>query len=119
MDMTKYSQSDSKDLKAADFIGANLKVKISGVEIRNYEAKDGQQASSKPALAFEGKEKQLVLNATNTKILCDAYGNDSDGWISHEIGLTVKDYSDKGFGHGWIVRALDVAEPDFDDSIPF
>ena len=72
MDMTKYSQSDSKDLKAADFIGKNLKVVISGVEIRNYEAKDGQPASSKPALKFEGKEKQLVLNATNTKILCGA-----------------------------------------------
>jgi hypothetical protein len=51
--------------------------------------------------------------------LCEAYGDDSDGWIEHEIGLTVADYTDKGFGHGWIVRALDVAEPDFDDEIPF
>lgn len=119
MDMSQYSQSDSKDLKAADFIGKNLKVVISGVEIRNYEAKDGQPASSKPALSFEGKEKGLVLNATNTKTLCEAYGNDSDGWISHEIGLAVKDYSDKGYGHGWIVTPLDVAAPDFDDDIPF
>ena len=119
MDMSKYSQSDSKDLKAADFIGRNLKVVISGVNIRNYEAKDNQPASSKPALSFEGKEKQLVLNATNTKTLCDAYGNDSDGWIGHEIGLTVADYTDKGFGHGWIVKPLDIKEPDFDDDIPF
>ena len=119
MDMTQYSQSDSKDLKAADFIGKNLKVRISGVQIRNFEARDDQPANSKPALSFEGKDKQLVLNATNTKVLCDAYGSESDGWVGHEIGLSVKDYSDKGFGHGWIVTPLDVKAPDYDDDIPF
>ena len=119
MDMTQYSQSDSKDLKAADFIGTNLKVTISGVEIRTYEAKNNQHANAKPALSFEGKEKQLVLNATNTKILCDAYGGDSDSWTGHDIGLTVADYTDKGFGHGWVIRPLDVAAPDYDDDIPF
>lgn len=119
MDMTQYSKSDSKDLKAADFIGSNLKVTISGVEIRNYEAKEGQPANSKPALSFVGKDKQLVLNATNTKILCDAYGNDSDGWVNHQIGLSVADYTGKGFGHGWVVTPLDVAAPDYSDDIPF
>lgn len=119
MDMTKYSQSDSKDLKAAEFIGKNLKVVISGVEIRDYPANEKQAASSKPVLSFEGKDKQLVLNATNTKTLCSAYGKDSDDWITHEIGLTVEDYTDRGFGHGWIVRPLDVEPEDFDDDIPF
>jgi len=119
MDMTQYSQSDSKDLKAAEFIGKNLKVIISGVEIRDYPAQDGKPANSKPVLSFEGKDKQLVLNATNTKVLCTAYGNDDEGWKNHEIGLTVADYTDKGFGHGWIVTPLDVAAPDFDDDIPF
>ena len=119
MDMTKYSQGDSKDLKAAEFIGKNLRVKISGVDVRDYEANEKQPANSKPVLSFEGKDKQLVLNATNTKILCTAYGSDSDGWVGHEIGLTVADYTDKGYGHGWVVKALDVAEPDFDDDIPF
>ncbi len=118
-DMSKYGQSDSKDLKAAEFIGKNLKVVISGVEIRDYPANEKQAANSKPVLSFEGKDKVLVLNATNTKVLCTAYGNDDGDWISHEIGLTVADYTDKGYGHGWIVRALDVAEPDFDDSLPF
>ena len=119
MDMTKYSQSDSNDLKAAEFIGANLKVVISGVEIRNYPAKDNQPANSKPVLSFDGKTKVLVLNSTNTKTLCDAYGSDSDSWKNHEIGLTVKDYTSKGFGHGWVVTPLDVAPTDFDDDIPF
>ena len=119
MDMTKYSQSDSNDLKASDFIGKNLKVTISKVEIRNFEASEKMAANSKPSLHFEGKEKTLVLNATNTKTLCDAYGGDSEGWIGKQVGLTVADYTNKGFGHGWVVRPLDIVEPDFDDAIPF
>lgn len=119
MDMTKYSQSDSKDLKAAEFIGKNLKVTISGIEIRDYPADNNKPANSKPVLSFVGKDKQLVLNATNTKILCGAYGNDSNGWEGHEIGLTVADYTDKGFGHGWVVQPLDVEPADFTDDIPF
>ena len=119
MDMTQYSKSDSKDLKAAEFIGRNLKVTINKVEIRSYEATENKPANSKPALSFVGKEKQLILNATNTKILCEAYGDDSNSWIDHEIGLTVADYTDKGFGHGWVVQPLDVEGPDFSDDIPF
>ena len=103
MDMSKYAESDSKDLKAKNFIGKNLKVKISGVEIVHYDAKEGQDASDKPRLNFEGKEKGLVLNATNTQTLVQAYGTDSDDWIGHEIGLSTKDYTDKGYGHGWLV----------------
>jgi hypothetical protein len=119
MDMTKYSQGDSNDLKAVDFIGKNLKVVISKVEIRNFEATEKMPANSKPCLHFEGKEKTLVLNATNTKTLCEAYGADSDGWIGKQVGLTVADYTSKGFGHGWVVTALDVEPPAFEDDIPF
>ena len=117
--MSKYSQSDSKDLKAADFIGKNLKVRISAVEVRQYPATEDKPANEKPVLSFEGKDRGLVLNATNTKILCNAYGVMDSDWIGHEIGLTVADYTDKGFGHGWVVKPLDVEEPDFDDDIPF
>ena len=118
-DMSKYGTSDSKDLKAADFIGKNLKVVISGVEVRKYPASEDRPATEKPALTFEGKEKTLVLNATNTKTLCTAYGDFDTDWIGHEVGLTVADYTDKGFGHGWIVTALDVEGPEFESDIPF
>ena len=117
--MSQYGTSDGTDLKAVDFIGKNLKVVISGVEIRKYPAKDDQAATEKPALSFEGKEKTLVLNATNTKVLIKAYGEFDTDWIGHEIGLTTADYTDKGFGHGWVVSPLDVEPEDFDDSIPF
>ena len=118
VDMSQYSSSENSDLKAKDFVGKSLKVKIAEVTIRDYPATDDQPASSKPVLSFEGKEKVLVLNATNTKSLCTAYGDDSDEWLNREIGLTVADYTDKGFGHGWVVTPLDVPAPTFEDA-PF
>ena len=119
MDMTQYSQSDSNDLKAAEFIGKNFKVFIEKVDIRNFDASDKMPANSKPCLSFKDKEKTLVLNATNTKVLCDAYGNNSDSWVGHEIGLSVADYTSKGFGHGWVVTPTDVPPPEFNDDIPW
>jgi len=117
VDMTQYSGSESKWLKAADMLGANLKVIISEVKILEFEATDKQPASSKSALMFENKAKGLCLNATNNKILCKAYGADSDGWVGHEIGLSTAEYDN--FSPGWVITPLDVAEPDFDDDIPF
>jgi len=116
MDMTQYATTETNDLKAADFVGKNLKVKISKVEIRDYPARDNQPASVKGVLHFEGKEKTLVLNKTNTKILINAYGKDSDEWINREVGLSTHETE---MGTGWVVKPLDVKEPEFDDEIPF
>ncbi len=119
VDMSKYSKSEGDDLKAADHIGKLFKLVIADISIRDYPATDKQAANSKPVLSFEKTDKALVVNATNTKLLCEAYGDDSEGWKGHEIGLSVADYTDKGYGHGWVVKALDIPEPEFDDSIPF
>jgi F0F1-type ATP synthase alpha subunit len=117
--MTKFAESQSKDLKAAEFVGKNLKVRIASVTIQHFDANGDQAAQDKPRLTFAGKEKGLILNSTNTQALVKAYGSDSETWVGHEIGLTTKDYSDKGYGHGWIVTPLDVKAPDFNDDIPF
>jgi len=117
MDMSKYAQSDSKDLKAADFRGQNLKVVISGVSTRTYPAREDQPEQTKPVLTFEGKEKVLVVNGGNTKTLCEAYGPMDSDWLEHEVGLSTKDY--EGFGTGWVITPLDVEAPEFDDEIPF
>lgn len=119
MDMTKYAESQSKDLKATEFIGKNLRVRIAAVTIQHFEANDQQAAQDKPRMTFVGKEKGLILNLTNIQTLVKAYGTNSEDWVNHEVGLTTKDYSEKGFGHGWIVTPLDVEKPDFDDSVPF
>ena len=117
VDMSKFAHSDSKDLKAADFLGQNLKVVISAVTIREYPEKDGKPANAKPVLSFAGKEKGLVVNPTNTKILNNAYGKDSEDWVGHEIGLSTQEYDN--YQPGWVVQPLDVAAPDFDYDIPF
>lgn len=119
MDMTKYASSENNDLKAKDFIGKNLKATISEVSNRDYPATDDQKAQSRGVLSFEGREKKVVLNPTNTSILIEAYGKESTGWVGHEIGLSVTDYTGKGFGHGWIVTPLDVAKPSFDSDLSF
>jgi len=113
-DMSKFSSSESKHLKAKDFLGKNLKVTISDVQIVEFEASEGAEAATRAVLLFEGKEKGLVLNATNNKTLCDAYGNDSDGWIGKTVALSTKEY--ENFAPGWIVNPLDV---EYSDEIPF
>ena len=117
MDMSQYKgEGNTTDLKAKDFIGKNLKVKIERVDTVTYPADENKPEQTKAVLYFVGKEKRLVLNGTNTETLCNAYGNDSDGWLGKEVALSVKDYTDKGFGHGWIVTPIEV---DFDDDIPW
>lgn len=117
MDMQKFVQENkSEDLKAKDFVGKNLKVTISKVDTVTYPANESQPEQTKPVLYFEGKEKRLVLNNTNTETLCNAYTSDSEKWIGQDISLTTKDYTAEGFGIGWIVAALN---PEFDDEIPF
>lgn len=115
--MSKYkAEGNTNDLKAKDFIGKNLKLTIERVETVTYPAHENQPEQTKPALYFVGKQKRLILNGSNTETLCTAFGDDSDEWIGKEIALTTKDYTAKGFGHGWIVAPLSV---DFNDDIPF
>lgn len=117
MDMSQYKgEGNTTDLKAKDFIGKNMRVTIERVDTVTYPADDNKPEQTKAVLYFVGKEKRLVLNGTNTETLCNAYGTESDGWLGKEIGLSVKDYTDKGFGHGWIVQALDM---EMDSDIPF
>ena len=114
--MSQYAQSNTTDLKAAEFKGQNLKAVISAVSTRTYPAKEDQPEQTKPVLAFEGKEKVLVVSGGNTKILCDAYGSMDTDWIGHEIGLSTKEWE---VGTGWIITPLDVEPTDYDDDIPF
>ena len=121
MDMSKFAGSESSWLKAADIQGKNVKVVIKEVGEIHFDAEgDVNSTNYKPAhdkatLAFEGREKGLVLNVTNTRALIGAYGPNSNDWIGKEIGLTTKEYKDFG-ATGIVVTILDT---EFDDSIPF
>lgn len=113
-DMSRFSESESKHLKAKDFLGKNLKVVIRDVQFVEFDATPDQKAQTKSVLLFEGKEKGLILNPTNNDVLCKAYGKDGDEWIGKTIALSTQEY-DK-YPPGWIVAALDI---EFDDAIPF
>ena len=78
-DQYAYGQSDY--LKAETLAGKSTRVIISDVEDVEFEK------GLKPVLSFEGKEKRLVVNATNFDILCDGISNNTNNWVGHAIVL--------------------------------
>ncbi len=52
---------------------------------------DGRKQAKLFAIKFTGKERQMVLNATNRKALVAKFGTDVKAWLGKEILLYVKD----------------------------
>lgn len=118
MDMKKYAGSESKYLRATDLQNKRPNVVIESVGLLEFDDEEKGQKVVKPTLKFRGKEKELVLNPTNTDELGQAYGWDSDGWIGKEIQLSTKFY--KNFGkEGIIVLPVRTEQDELDDKIPF
>lgn len=114
MDMNQYAGSESKYLKAKDLQGKKVRLKIREVSLVQFE--DDGKTKSKPVIWFEGKEKGMVMNGTNTEQLCKAFGADSDSWLNKEVELQSHYYS--GVDKEGLVVAPYV-EVDFDDDLPF
>jgi len=114
VDMTQYAGKESNYLKAADLQGKTPNVIIDDVELVEFE-NDGKR-EVKPALQLRGKEKKLVLNATNTDSLMRKFGADSETWKGKTIMLSTQYYAafDK---EGLVVTAIDTEG--LDDEIPF
>jgi len=117
MDMNKYAGSESKYLKAADLQGKSIRVRISGVELVEFEDDDGNK-TTKPAISLAGKQKKVVANPTTVMELGEAYGFESDGWIGKEIGLSTKHYKSLGVD-GIVIAAIREFEEIEDNSLPF
>ncbi len=74
----------SKYLKAADLKGHRVTVKISGIEMANV----GDDSGDKPVVYFEGKNRGLVLNKTNSNMICEITGSsETDDWVHTSIAL--------------------------------
>jgi arabinogalactan endo-1,4-beta-galactosidase len=71
----------SEYLKAADLQGHNIRVVIDRVEMRDI------GGDEKPVLFFQGKEKGVVLNKTNSTNIAIAYGDETDEWTGKEVIL--------------------------------
>ncbi len=67
--------------KATDLEGRPVKFIMDRVEMEDI------GGDHKPILFFQGKDKGLVLNKTNSNNISAAYGDDTDGWAGKEIVL--------------------------------
>jgi hypothetical protein len=74
----------SNYIKASDLGDKKILVTIARVEMETLGR--GKDAEQKPVVYFEGKNKGLVLNKTNSKKIHDIIGSweDSD-WTGHQI----------------------------------
>jgi hypothetical protein len=77
MDMSEFA--GSRFLKVQDVKGGPIRARIVRVDLGKY---------NKPNIHLDDGNI-LSGNATNVRALCRAYGSDSEGWIDHEIELTL------------------------------
>lgn len=90
-----------KSLKAADLQGRTVPVTIENFEVKKFDN------GNKIILRFAGKEKTLVVNKTNAKIIASFYGVSPDGWIGKKIEI----YPDKTSFQGGLVDCIRVRVP--------
>jgi hypothetical protein len=85
MDMSKYSGAAFRKVGDVKTNGA-IRVVIADVKLGTF---------GKPDVSFTDGTK-LSVNATNNKILCQAYSTNSDDWIGKEIELYLGEIDFKG-----------------------
>ena len=73
----------SKWLKAVDLRGMEVTVKIQKITSETI----GQGDDAKPKLIahFDGKDKALVLNKTNSATIASVHGDETDDWTGAEV----------------------------------
>jgi len=94
------------DLKKSDGSFSHFKCVIEGATVEDVSAKDDPPAM-KVIISLVDKEKDIVLNKTNSFNLASRYGADTDGWIGKAVIVTA---SLKSFG-GKMVPGIDVTAP--------
>jgi hypothetical protein len=116
----------SKYLKAADLNGREVVVTIDHVNIEPV----GRDKEIKPVLYFQGKEKGLILNKTNSSKIKQILGSaETDDWAGCKIKLyatevefngdTVDTIRVKAGAPQAAPKPAPVVEELTDDSIPF
>jgi hypothetical protein len=101
-----YAYGNSDYLKAEKLAGKSVRVIISDVEDVEFEK------GLKPVLSFEGKEKRLVVNATNFDTLAADISNNTNNWPGHAIML----HGEKTRFKGKLVDSIRVNVPNKDIS---
>lgn len=110
---------DSNWLKCDDLNNKEHKVAISGIDVKEVEQDD--KKVNKLELSFTGREKGLLLNKTNAKVVAKAYGDDYTTWKGKEIIMypTVTDFGGKTVDCIRLRVPLEMAEPGIEGEAPF
>lgn len=77
---------DSEYLGHWDLQGKEHTVTISKIEVGKLTAQGGRK-SKRPIVYFEGKEKGLVVNKTNGKVIASMYGPITESWVGQQVVL--------------------------------
>ncbi len=72
----------SRWLKSEDLRGVQPVVVIDHIETGEF------GGENKPVVFFRGKEKGLVCNRTNWRMLASLFGEETDGWRGKDVRLT-------------------------------
>lgn len=100
--MAKISDAfPSKYLSAQDLNGRDVTVTISRATIE--EIGKGADKDRKIVLSFAGKQKQLVCNKTNAKVIAGLHGDDTDLWIGKAITICPREVEFQG-DMVWAIR---------------
>ncbi len=77
-------------LAGEDLVGlGDINAKIEEVfEYENIQFEAGRTVAKVFALKFVDKQKQLVLNATNRKVVARAFGSDTRKWRGQEVKIS-------------------------------
>jgi len=77
-------------LNSATVVSEHLENKA--LTIKNAEVKqlgNGEEARNKIVVSFDETDKQLALNSTNSKIIAEEFGDDTEEWAGNKISLMV------------------------------
>ena len=102
-------------LASEDLLGVGtVKMEIESIN-RNedIDMEGGRKEALLFSIKFKGVPKQMILNATNRRMLSAAFGADTKAWISKSVELYVQDGIRKpGKGGGTTTGLRIAAKPD-------
>ena len=103
--------SESSWLKAADLQKKKHKVVISDVQMQELENNGVKQR--KLELHFQGRDKTLLLNKTNSDTISYILGPDTDGWLGKPIFIypTMVDFAGKSVEAIRVETVMEEAAP--------
>ena len=107
----------SNFLKAADLDDDLTTMVIDRVDVAEFDSGD------KPVLFFQGEERGLVLNKTNSRAIGTAYGFETDAWAGKRVILFTTTVDFQGSTVDAIRLKIPKAQPgqaaELNDSIPW